>query len=164
MPAATPPQTVGPYFAIGLSREAREVVVPGGPVRIEGRVLDGAGEPVPDAMLELWQADEEGVYRGDFGWARCATDAEGRYAFTTARPGRVEGQAPHVVLLVFARGLLKPCLTRMYFPGEPANDADPVLSALDERDRATLVGVEESGRLRFDVRLQGEAQTAFFAV
>jgi protocatechuate 3,4-dioxygenase alpha subunit len=164
MPAATPSQTVGPFFSIGLCRRPGDAVVADGSVRVEGRVLDGAGDPVPDAMVELWQADEAGAYRGDFGWGRCATDGDGRYAFTTVRPGSVDGQAPHLVLLVFARGLLKPCLTRVYFPGEPANDADPVLSALDARDRATLVAVADGERLRFDVRLQGEAQTTFFAV
>jgi protocatechuate 3,4-dioxygenase alpha subunit len=164
MPPATPSQTVGPYFRIGLSRRPSDVVAANGPVRVEGRVLDGAGDPVPDAMVEIWQADESGAYRADFGWGRSETDEAGRYGFTTLRPGPVEEQAPHLVVLVFARGLLKPCLTRMYFPGEEANAADPVLSALDERDRATLVAVDDGGRLRFDIRLQGEAQTAFFAV
>jgi protocatechuate 3,4-dioxygenase alpha subunit len=115
-------------------------------------------------MVELWQADETGSYRGDFGWGRSGTDADGRYAFTTVKPGPVDGQAPNLVVLVFARGLLKPCLTRMYFPDEPANTADPVLSALDERDARTLVAAVGGGSLRFDIRLQGEAQTAFFAV
>jgi protocatechuate 3,4-dioxygenase alpha subunit len=164
MPPATPSQTVGPYFRIGLSRRPSDVLAVDGPVRVEGRVLDGAGDPVPDAMVEIWQADESGSYRAGFGWGRSETDDAGRYGFTTVRPGPVEGQAPHLVVLVFGRGLLKPCLTRMYFPDEEANDADPVLSALDERDRATLVAVADGGRLRFDIRLQGEAQTAFFTM
>jgi protocatechuate 3,4-dioxygenase alpha subunit len=160
--AATPSQTVGPFFRIELARGERTVLVANGAVELEGRVLDGAGEPVSDALVELWQADETGTYRDDFGWGRCGTDGDGRYAFTTAKPGPVEGQAPHLVLLVFARGLLKPCLTRMYFPDEPANATDAVLEAVDDRD--LLIAREEAGRLHFDIRLQGEAQTPFFAV
>jgi protocatechuate 3,4-dioxygenase, alpha subunit len=133
-------------------------------VRIAGRVLDGAGDPVHDAMVEIWQADEAGAYRPDFGWGRSGTDAAGWFEFTTAKPGPVEGQAPHLVVLVFARGLLKPCLTRMYFPDEPANAADRVLAALDDEQRATLVAVPDGDTLRFDIRLQGETQTAFFAL
>jgi protocatechuate 3,4-dioxygenase alpha subunit len=164
MPAATPSQTVGPYFAIGLSRQPSNVIAAGGPVRIEGQVVDGLGEPVPDAMVEVWQADETGAYREDLGWGRCGTDAGGGYAFTTVKPGPVEGQAPHLVLLVFARGLLKPCLTRMYFPDEPANTDDPLLSALGAQEQATLVAVADGEGLRFDIRLQGDAQTTFFAL
>jgi protocatechuate 3,4-dioxygenase alpha subunit len=154
--SATPSQTVGPFFSLGLAN--RDL---GGSVRIEGRVLDGAGEPVPDALLEIWQADETGVYCGDFGWGRCGTDAEGRYAFTTVKPGPVGEQAPHLVVLVFARGLLKPLLTRMYFPD--AGD-DPVLAALDDHERETLVARADGDALRFDVRLQGDRQTTFFAL
>lgn len=160
----TPSQTVGPFFAIGLGEPANEVV-PGGPVRIEGRVLDGAGEGVSDAMVEIWQADEEGRYRGDFGWGRCGSDADGAYSFVTLKPGPVEGQAPHLVVLVFARGLLKPVLTRMYFPDEgDANASDPVLAALDDEGRASLVAEPEGDALRFDVRLQGDRPTVFFAL
>ncbi len=161
--APTPSQTVGPYFAIGLSRRPYNEVVAGASLRIEGRVLDGAGAPVPDSMVELWQAGVDGVHRGDFGWGRCGADADGRYAFVTEKPGSVEGQAPHVELLVFARGLLKPVLTRMYFP-EDAHDADPVLAALAAEDRATLVAERDGDVLRFDVLLQGDRQTAFFAL
>ncbi len=165
----TPSQTVGPFFAFGLCvRPSSELVDPGDAraIRIGGRVLDGEGEPVPDAMVELWQADESGSYRGDFGWARCGTDAEGRYSFLTVKPGRVAGQAPHLEVLVFARGLLKPVLTRVYFPDEDAaNAADPVLAAIpDDAGRATLVAAAEADGLRFDVHLQGEQQTTFFAL
>jgi protocatechuate 3,4-dioxygenase alpha subunit len=124
--AATPSQTIGPFFAFGLCDRPADEVVAGGSLRIEGRVLDGAGDPVPDAMVELWQAGADGRHRADAGWGRCGADADGRFAFRTEKPGAVDGQAPHVELLVFARGLLKPVLTRMYFP-EDAHDADPVL-------------------------------------
>ena len=156
----TPSQTVGPYFTLGLL-DANELVADG--LRITGRVLDGAGEPVPDALVEIWQADEEGRYRPDFGWGRSGCDADGRYSFTTCKPGSVDGQAPHLTMLVFARGLLKPVLTRMYFPDEEeANARDPVLSAVD--DPTTLVARSSADGLEFDVRLQGNGETVFFAV
>ena len=156
----TPSQTVGPYFTLGLI-DANELVADG--LRITGRVLDGAGEPVPDAIVEIWQADEAGRYRPDFGWGRSGCDAEGRYSFTTCKPGCVDGQAPHLTMLVFARGLLKPVLTRMYFPDEEeANARDPVLSAVD--DPTTLVARSVADGLAFDVRLQGDGETVFFAV
>jgi protocatechuate 3,4-dioxygenase alpha subunit len=159
----TPSQTVGPFFSIGLFSRPSNDLVKGGLVAIEGAVLDGAGEPVPDAMVEIWQADAAGSYSDAFGWGRSGTDDEGRYSFRTVKPGAVDGQAPHLVVLVFARGLLKPVLTRMYFPDEAeANASDPVLAGLPPEDAATLVAEAEGDRLRFDVRLQGERQTAFF--
>jgi protocatechuate 3,4-dioxygenase, alpha subunit len=158
----TPSQTVGPYFAIGLLDRSANELVRGG-VRITGHVLDGAGEPVPDAMLEIWQADEEGRHRPDFGWGRSGCDAAGRFSFVTRKPGRIQGQAPHLSILVFARGLLKPVFTRMYFPDEEdANAADPVLSAIE--DSSTLVARPMDDGLEFDIRLQGDGQTVFFAV
>jgi protocatechuate 3,4-dioxygenase alpha subunit len=143
--AATPSQTIGPFFLIGLCRPETDGVMPGGTERIEGRVLDGAGEPVADALVEIWHADA--------GWARCGTDADGRFAF-------LAGRAPHLEVLVFARGLLKPVLTRMYF----TDHDDPVLSALSAADRATLVAERDGDALRFDIRLQGERQTVFFTL
>jgi protocatechuate 3,4-dioxygenase alpha subunit len=150
MSGLTPSQTVGPFFAIGLCREAQNEVVPGGSVQIVGRVLDGAGEPVPDAVVELWQ-------RGDAGtrWGRCGTNAEGRFKFVTGRPP--DGVAD---VMVFARGLLRQLVTRCYFPGA----SDEVLEALDPDERETLVAREENGALRFDIWLQGDRQTVFFAV
>lgn len=172
--APTPSQTVGPFFWFGLcERPCAELVPPdgAGALRVSGSVFDGAGEPVPDAMVEIWQADERGEYRGDFGWGRCGTDADGRFSFVTVKPGPVTGpggesQAPHLVVLVFARGLLKPVLTRMYFPDGPeANAADPVLAAIDDAaGRETLVAAEAPDGFLFDVRLQGDRQTTFFAL
>jgi protocatechuate 3,4-dioxygenase, alpha subunit len=158
----TPSQTVGPFFWFGLCERPCNVLAPGG-LRIEGRVFDGAGDPVPDAMVETWQADEHGEYRPDFGWGRCGTDADGRFSLTTAKPGRVDAQAPHLEVLVFARGLLKPLLTRLYFPDED-NAADPVLAAVEPERRSTLVALADGDRLRFDVHLQGERETVFFAL
>jgi protocatechuate 3,4-dioxygenase alpha subunit len=158
----TPSQTVGPYFSLGLLDSPANELVPHG-TRITGRVLDGAGDPVPDAMVEIWQADEEGRYQADFGWGRSGCDHEGWYSFVTRKPGRVEGQAPHLTVMVFARGLLKPVLTRMYFPDEEeANAADRVLAAVD--DASTLVARAADDGLEFDIRLQGDGETAFFAV
>ena len=144
-----------------MAAGANELVPDG--IRVTGRVLDGAGEPVSDAMVEVWQADEEGRYRADFGWGRSGCDHDGRYSFLTCKPGRVEGQAPHLTMMVFARGLLKPVLTRMYFPDEEeANAADRVFAGVD--DPSTLVARDAGGDLEFDISLQGERETVFFAV
>jgi protocatechuate 3,4-dioxygenase alpha subunit len=153
----TPSQTVGPFFEFGLCvRVENEPVAPDDPdaLRVEGWVLDGEGAPVPDAMIEIWQP-----------WARCGTAADGRFSFVTRTPVALPGQAPHLAVLVFARGLLKPVLTRMYLPGETANEHDPVLRGIPDADeRATLIAVDQKGGLRFDVRLQGEGQTVFFSL
>jgi protocatechuate 3,4-dioxygenase, alpha subunit len=149
MSGRTPSQTVGPFFALGLCRDTQNEVVASG-VRIVGRVLDGAGDAVPDAVVELWQQGRDATR-----WGRCGTDAEGRFEFVTERPP--DGVAD---VIVFARGLLKHLVTRCYFPGA----RDSVLDALDPDDRETLVAREESGSLRFDIRLQGDRQTVFFAV
>ena len=156
----TPSQTVGPYFAIGLTRQPQhELADPAetGAVALAGAVRDGHGAPIGDAVVELW----DGAGR----WGRCGTDDEGRFAFNVAKPAPRDGQAPHLEALVFARGLLRHQRTRIYFPDEPeANAADPVLSALDAGARATLVARDEDGALRFDIDLQGDRQTVFFAV
>jgi protocatechuate 3,4-dioxygenase beta subunit len=150
MSGLTPSQTVGPFFSIGLCRESQAEVVPGGSLRIVGRVLDGAEEPVPDAVVELWQQGGEGTR-----WGRCGTDAEGRFEFVTERPpdGAVD-------VMVFARGLLRHLVTRCYFP----DASDDVLEALEPERRETLIAREEDGALRFDVHLQGTRETVFFAV
>jgi protocatechuate 3,4-dioxygenase alpha subunit len=185
-PMPTPSQTVGPFFSIGLPAFSPQVVPPDDPdaVRITGTVYDGEGQPVSDALVEFWQANRAGRYahpedtreelpleEGFDGFARCATDGEGRFELVTVKPGIVPGpggrpQAPHIDVSVFARGVLKRIATRIYFPDEAeANEADPILSSIeDPEDRATLVAVEEDGALRFDIRLQGDRQTAFFAV
>jgi protocatechuate 3,4-dioxygenase alpha subunit len=146
----TPSQTVGPFFTIGLVREDQRKVVDGGSVRLVGRVLDGAGEPVPDAVVELWQRGEDGTR-----WGRSGTDAGGRFEFVTE--ATADGYAD---VLVFARGLLKHLVTRCYFSVLD----DPVLAALDPNDRETLIAVPEDGALRFDIHLQGDRQTVFFAI
>ncbi|MEO9176438.1 MAG: protocatechuate 3,4-dioxygenase subunit alpha [Gaiellales bacterium] len=151
----TPSQTVGPFFEFGLCERVANEVVPldaPGAIRIEGRVFDGAGAPVPDAMIEIWPA-----------FGRCGTDADGHYSFVTERPPARPGQAPHLSVLVFARGLVKPVRTRLYFPGDDATGRDPVLTAIpDARERASLIAVTDGDVLRFDVHLQGARQTAFF--
>lgn len=158
----TPSQTVGPYLHIGLIGPIGPVLVPDGPVRIHGRVLDGAGEPVPDALVEIWQADTDGSYRpGLFG--RCDTRDAGRFEFVTVKPRMVDGRAPYLDVGIFARGLLKRVVTRMYFPGDLENAVDPLLKRVPGERRSTLVAVaEDDGSLRFDIRLQGEGETVFF--
>ncbi len=189
----TPSQTVGPYFAYALTPEAygyaaiagnRPVTAetPGRHLVIEGRVLDGAGDPVEDALVEIWQADARGRYAdapgggsADFvGFARCGTDAEGRFRFETVKPGRVPGpdgrlMAPHIHVCLTARGLLNHLFTRIYFEDEAeANAADPILSLVPESRRGTLIArrAHRHGALvyRFDIHLQGERETVFFEV
>jgi protocatechuate 3,4-dioxygenase alpha subunit len=156
----TPSQTVGPYYSIGLARRvANELVPPGRPgaIRIAGRMLDGEEQPIADGMVELWDA-------ADGLWGRSGTDEHGGFAFVAVKPVAAAREAPHLDVYVFARGLLKHQLTRMYFPDEvEANAFDPVLSSLPEADRAVLVAEQEDGGVRFDIRMQGDRQTVFFA-
>jgi protocatechuate 3,4-dioxygenase alpha subunit len=165
----TPSQTVGPFFAIGLPWEGGPHAVPEGTpgaVWLRGRVVDGAGEPVPDAMIETWQADGDGRR-----FARCGTEPDGSYAILFLKPGPVPGpdgaiQAPHLAMSVFARGLLDRVVTRVYFSDEPAaNATDRVLALIEDPDRrATLVAVSADDGYRFDIRLQGEGETVFLAI
>ena len=155
-----------------------------GAIRIEGTVHDGGGAPLNDALVEIWQANRAGRYAhpedtreelpledGFTGFGRCGTDADGRFGFVTVKPGTVPGpdgrpQAPHIDVSVLARGLLKRLVTRIYFPDEDdANAADPVLASVDPALRSTLVAVPDGdGVLRFDIHLQGDRETVFFAV
>jgi protocatechuate 3,4-dioxygenase alpha subunit len=173
---------VGPFLAIGLTWADGPFVVPvdsPGAIRISGQVFDGAGEPVPDAIIETWQADAHGRFahpddpRGGStstfrGFGRCATDDEGVYAIVTVKPGPLptgdgSTEAPHIDVSIFARGLLDRLVTRIYFPDEAeANQGDPLLTSLPESARATLVAVLDGDSLRFDIRLQGPGETAFF--
>jgi protocatechuate 3,4-dioxygenase alpha subunit len=157
MPARTPSQTVGPYFTIGLDRRAENELVPSG-TTLQGRLLDGNGDPLPDGMLEVWD-------RTNRRWGRCGTDVDGGFTFTVAKPDAQNGDAPRLDVYVFARGLLRHQLTRIYFPDEAdANAADPVLSGLTADQAATLVAAADGdGGLRHDIRLQGDDQTVFFA-
>ena len=186
-PLPTPSQTSGPYLAIGLldGFVGSSLVPENDPraIRIRGRLLDGNGDPVPDGLVEIWQANSAGRYAhpadgrtdlpledGFVGFGRSGTVDDGWFEFVTVKPGPVPApagglQAPHLVVVVSARGLLKQLVTRLYFPDEEAANADDaVLSELEEDERATLVAQPDDGGLRFDIRLQGAGQTTFFAV
>jgi len=194
MPERTPSQTVGPYLHIALTPAARgyafreaftnvvaDAGMPGTHIRIEGRVVDGAGNVAPDAMVEIWQADHQGRYAhpadgrplasNSFrGFGRCATDKDGGFRFDTVKPGAVPGpdgttQAPHINVGVFARGILKRLFTRIYFLGDPANAKDPILALVPAGRRETLMARPDAGNpglYRFDIRLQGANETVFF--
>ena len=168
----TPSQTVGPFFGVGLPFERGEqVVAPDTPgaIRIEGQVLDGNGDPVTDGLVEIWQADEHGCYQSR-GFGRCRTDGEGAFSFITVKPGAVKTpdgklQAPHLNVTVFARGLLRHLVTRMYFPDETAaNAADPVLSLVEPERRPSVMARADGKVLHFNIRLQGDNETVFFAI
>ena len=188
----TPSQTVGPFLALGLPWADGPFVVPEGTpgaITISGRVYDVAGDPVPDALVETWQADEHSRFDhpddprgaassavpGFRGFARCPTDAAGEYRIITIRPGPLPSpggatEAPHLDVSVFARGLLDRLVTRIYFPDEAdANAADPVLAAIAEpARRETLIAIEAQdggpGEFRFDIRLRGDGETVFFDI
>jgi len=155
----TASQTVGPYYEIGLCRRPDNELAghdDPGSLRLIGQLYDGAGTPINDGMIEIWDA-----VGGR--WGRSGTDADGRFSFVLTKPEARNGQAPRLDVYVFARGLLRHQLTRIYFPDEAeANAADPVLSSLGEDDRATLVAEQEDGALRFDIRMQGDRATVFF--
>lgn len=174
----TPGQTIGPFFGYALPYAGGEELVPPshpGAVRLHGTVYDGAGDPVPDALVEIWQADADGcvpraegsLHRDGWtftGFGRAAVDPAGRYSFTTVVPGAAEGRAPFVAVTLFARGLLDGLFTRVYLPiDRDALGADPFLASLDDDRRATLVATsDDDGRgFTFDIRLQGEGETVF---
>ena len=193
MSGITPSATVGPFFLFGLvpstygGRDiiSNDLVTPdasGERIRIEGRVTDGDGVPVPDALLEIWQADAAGRYAHPAdrralpnaafkGFGRAPTDGEGRFWFATVKPGAVPGpngqmQAPHIAVNLFSRGILTHMVTRIYFSDEAANASDPVLALVPAERRSTLVAQREaratSPTYRFDIRMQGENETVFF--
>ncbi len=204
MSEITPSQTVGPYFAYGLAPHSRchwqpsdhydsketvgaDLVTPdasGQKIRIEGRVLDGDGVGINDAMLEIWQADAQGRYahprdnrarpNAKFtGFGRSATDKDGAYSFDTIKPGSVPGptgqpQAPHIVFCIYSRGMLRQVYTRLYFADEAANAADPILALVPEDRRPTLIAHKEQRGERpvytFDIRVQGDNETVFFDI
>jgi protocatechuate 3,4-dioxygenase alpha subunit len=186
--APTSSQTVGPFFHDCLLRPDAQHTTLAGPatagerIRIEGRVIDGAGQPVPDALIEIWQANHYGRYNHPAdqrelpldpafsGYGRGGTDAEGGYWFETIKPGRVpfadqRQQAPHICVALLGRGLLNHLYTRLYFADEPSNADDPVLALVPAERRATLLA-ERSGAgtavYRFDIVLQGAGETVFF--
>jgi protocatechuate 3,4-dioxygenase alpha subunit len=188
----TPSQTVGPFFAYVLtpheygtreifSHDLRTPDAGGQPIRIEGYVIDGDGEPIIDAMVEIWQADGEGTFATSAaipgsnsafkGFGRSDLDSNGFFGFSTVMPGQVAGpdgreQAPHINVGIFARGLLKRLFTRIYFEGEAANAGDPILALVPEDRRQTLIATRrERGDdivYTFNIRLQGENETVFF--
>ena len=188
----SPSQTVGPYFAQGLLRDGDEVFTnclvtektEGERIRIEGCVLDAEGRPIEDAMIEIWQANSHGRYNhpldeqdkpldAEFmGHGRASTDINGNYRFETIKPGPVAGQdnrtqAPHINVIVFARGMLSHAFTRIYFDDDADNRNDPVLMSIeDEAHRNTLIARREETAgatvYRFDIHFQGENETAFF--
>jgi protocatechuate 3,4-dioxygenase alpha subunit len=185
----TPWQTVGPFFHDALSWPDSSILAgpqtAGERIEIAGRVTDANGEPVPDAMVEIWQADAAGRYhhpddrREDVpadehftGFGRVATGGMGEFRFSTIRPGRVPGpgnslQAPHIAVGVLGRGLLKRLVTRLYFSDRPENEADPILALVPEDRRHTLIATPlpgTDGVWRFDISLQGENETVFFEV
>jgi protocatechuate 3,4-dioxygenase alpha subunit len=183
---ATTSQTVGPYFSIGLTRLKKVDLagpgVTGERITIVGRVLDGEGKPVPDALIEVWQANSHGKYAhpaddqkkpleaGFQGYGRIPVDENGRFSFSTVKPGAVPGpdgkqQAPHIAVAVFARGLLRRLVTRIYFPDEPANASDFVLNLVEPARRGTLIPKKIAGQgatLEWNVILQGLEETVFF--
>jgi protocatechuate 3,4-dioxygenase, alpha subunit len=170
--SATPGQTIGPFYGFALPYDGGEHLVPPGradAIQFTGQVLDGDGTPVPDALVEIWQPDEHGqvvqqpgsMRRDGFtftGWGRSATGNDGRYRFTTVRPGGVDGAVPFFALTVFARGLLNRLFTRAYLPGTAE---DGLLATLPEDRRRTLIARAEGPRLLFDIHLQGPDETVF---
>ena len=187
MPTQTPSQTIGPYFHMvmprGVENDLLDDSTRGERICIRGQVFDGEGKPVPDALIEIWQADAGGHFNHPAdpgqsqadphfrGFGRCDTLDGGRFSFRTVKPGPLPGpggqmQAPHIDVRIFARGMLIHAITRLYFSAEPANQADALLNSVDEARRPTLIATPEpSSELptyRFDIHLQGDGETVFF--
>ena len=181
----TPSQTVGPFFAYGITAEQygysytqiannkliRDENVHGDRIQITGRVMDGAGDPIPDAVIEIWQGDNSGSYtspsfRG-FGRVGTGTTQDNSFAFDTIKPGSIGNEAPHINVIVLMRGLLTHAFTRIYFSDEAeANQRDPVLNSIAVERRKTLIAqnIQDSHTLqyRFDIHMQGDNETVFF--
>ena len=163
---AAPTRLVGDHPA--LNHGAGRPMPAGEPIEIVGRVIDGAGAIVQDAMIEIWQADAQGHYGGDFlGFGRAPTNEAGEFRFRTIRPGPVPGpgntqQAPHIAVGVFGRGLLKRLVTRLYFSDSPQNEVDPILDLVPADRRPTLIAQRDGESWRFDIILSGRAETVFF--
>jgi protocatechuate 3,4-dioxygenase, alpha subunit len=161
--APTPSQTVGPFFSFALPFPggAEAATLDSRAIRIEGQLLGGDGAPVPDGLIEIWQGEQ---------FARCRTDSEGAFHALLSKPAPLGGPdasrpAPHLNVTVFARGLLRQLATRIYFPDEPqANQDDPVLQLVEAGRRSTLIAHADGGVLHFDIRLQGDRETVFFAL
>ena len=186
MAELTPFQPVGPYFHVmldGLGRVTRLAAdgARGERIALAGTLRDGAGAPLADGMIELWQADADGCYRHPedpraasadphfWGYGRVDTDDAGGYRFETIKPGAIPGQdgttqAPHLLVSVYAPGILKRLTTRLYFDGDPLNAADPVLSLVPAHRRETLLARRDGSGYRFDIVLQGANETVFFAI
>ena len=172
----TPSQTIGPFFKYGLDWPGGENLFPGAApgrrIRVSGAVTDHQGKPVPDALIEFWQADASGHFGparqgASGGFGRVPTDAAGRYAINTVFPGQVAGpdgrkQAPHILVVLFARGLLKQIVTRIYFDGEAANKEDPVLDLCGARASTLIARHEAADAYAWNVSMQGENETVFF--
>jgi protocatechuate 3,4-dioxygenase alpha subunit len=160
----TPSQTIGPFFHLCLTSHVDLGGLEGQRIRLVCRILDGDGAPVNDALIELWQADAAGEY-GYFG--RLCTNEDGVCLFETVKPGCVELQAPHMNVMIFARGLLKQLYTRIYFDGESSNASDPILALVPEDRRVTLMAhpsTDDPNVWNFDIRLCAECETVFFDV
>jgi protocatechuate 3,4-dioxygenase alpha subunit len=196
MSGITPSQTVGPFFAYGLTPNGKypwndafsnDLVTPdatGERIRIEGHVFDGGGQPIPDSIIEIWQADGQGRYANPAdtrarpnalfkGFGRCGADETGGFAFQTIKPGRVPGpggklQAPHILFAIFARGMLRQSYSRIYFEDEAANAEDPILALVPKERQATLIAKRslrgQQPVYTFDIHMQGEQETVFFEV
>lgn len=183
---ATTSQTVGPYFAIGLNllmaADLAPAGVPGERFTLEGRVLDANGKPIPDAVIEIWQANAAGKYAHEQhtqggpldatfrGFGRVGTDEDGRFRFSSIKPGPVPGpngsrQAPHLEVTVLMRGLLRHLWTRLYFPDEALNATDPILNLVPQGRRQTIIArLAENGVLHWNLLMQGDDETVFFDV
>ena len=181
----TSSQTIGPYLHIGMDwavdPELAAPGVAGERIEVAGRIVDGDGAPVTDAMLEIWQANSHGRYahpedtrelpldQGFSGWGRVTTDDDGRFRFRTIKPGRVPGsdgrrQAPHLNITIFMRGMLRQLVTRLYLEGEADNASDATLSGVPPARRETLIARRDGGRYEWNVVLQGNNETVFFDV